>query len=269
MSDRLIDHLELDSKFLRSISLARDLRSLDSLDSYLITPAVLAVLRQIGGALKSGSAQRAWKLIGPYGSGKSALGLLLARLLEGQKSSYVIHKQLVEASEEVGDLFPQDQNRFPLAISGSRASLGDALAQSILDALEHLPKNKPANELKRQLDPKAQTYRNIPLNAAVSKLLSDFISTTRTAGYCGVLVLIDELGKFIEHAALNPESGDLMSLQQIAEVASHPTDDGLLVISMLHQHFDAYAKGVGRTLSDEWHKVSARFDEVPFDEPVE
>lgn len=269
MSDRLIDHLELDSKFLRSISLARDLRSLDSLDSYLITPAVLAVLRQIGGALKSGSAQRAWKLIGPYGSGKSALGLLLARLLEGQKSSQAIHKQLVEASKEVGDLFPQDQNRFPLAISGSRASLGNALAQSIIDALEHLPKNKPANELRRQLDPKAQTYRNIPLNAAVSKLLSDFISTTRAAGYCGVLVLIDELGKFIEHAALNPESGDLMSLQQIAEVASHPTDDGLLVVSMLHQHFDAYAKGVGRTLSDEWHKVSARFDEVPFDEPVE
>src|SRR5450830_1516111 len=86
MSDRLIDHLELDSKFLRSISLTRDLRSQDSLDSYLITPAVLAVLRQIGGALKSGSAQRAWKLIGPYGSGKSALGLLLARLLEGQKA---------------------------------------------------------------------------------------------------------------------------------------------------------------------------------------
>jgi hypothetical protein len=269
MSDRLINHLELDSKFLRSISLARDLRSQDSLDSYLITPAVLAVLRQIGGALKSGSAQRAWKIMGPYGSGKSALGLLLARLLEGQKSSQAIYEQLAEASNEVVELFPQAQNRFALAISGSRVSLGDALAQSILEALEHLPKSKLAAELKRQLDRKAQTYRDIPLNAATSRLLSDFVLITKDAKCCGVLLLIDELGKFIEHAALNPEAGDLMSLQQIAEVASHPTDDGLLVISMLHQHFDAYAKGVGRTLSDEWHKVSARFDEVPFDEPVE
>jgi len=269
MSDRLIDHLELDSKFLRSISLARDLRSQDSLDSYLITPAVLAVLRQIGGALKSGSAQRAWKIIGPYGSGKSALGLLLARLLEGQKSSHTIYKQLVDTSTEVVELFPQGQNRFALAISGSRVSLGDALAQSILEALEHLPKSRLATELKRQLDTKARTYRDISLNAATSRLLSDFVLVTQGAGYCGVLLLIDELGKFIEHAALNPEAGDLMSLQQIAEVASHPTDDGLLVVSMLHQHFDAYAKGVGRTLSDEWHKVSARFDEVPFDEPVE
>lgn len=269
MSDRLIDHLELDSKFLRSISLTRDLRSQDSLDSYLITPAVLAVLRQVGGALRSGSAQRAWKLIGPYGSGKSALGLLLARLLEGQKNSHAIYKQLVDASTDVAEFFPQEQNRFSLAISGSRVSLGDALAQSVLDALEHLPKSNLATELKHQLDTKARTYRDLPLNAATSKLLSDFVSVTKGAGCCGVLLLIDELGKFIEHAALNPDSGDLMSLQQIAEVASHPTDDGLLVISMLHQHFDAYAKGVGRTLSDEWHKVSARFDEVPFDEPVE
>ncbi|OPG72005.1 hypothetical protein B1219_17695 [Pseudomonas ogarae] len=269
MSERLIDHLELDSKFLRSISLNRDLRSQDSLDSYLITPAVLSVLRQIGGALKSGSAQRAWKLIGPYGSGKSALGLLFARLLEGQKNSHVIYKQLSDASAEVAKLFPQGQNRFALAVSGSRVSLGDALAQSILEALEHLPKSDLVAELKTQLDTKAQTYRGMPLNAATSKLLSDFVLVIKSAGCCGVLLLIDELGKFIEYAALNPEAGDLMSLQQIAEVASHPTDDGLLVISMLHQHFDAYARGVGRTLSDEWHKVSARFDEVPFDEPVE
>ncbi|HBO1825034.1 TPA: hypothetical protein L4G09_005162 [Pseudomonas aeruginosa] len=269
MSDLLIDHIELDSKFLRSIALNRDLRSAESLDSYLITPAVLTVLRQIGGALASGSAQRAWKILGPYGSGKSALGLLLARLLEGNGHSLAIYQQLQEASSEVAELFPLGQNRFALAITGSRSSLGESLAQSVLDALEYLPRSHGARELKRQLDLKAQTYRDAPLNAAVGNLLGDFVNLTKAGGHCGVLLLIDELGKFIEHAALNPDSGDLMSLQQIAETASHPTDDGLLVFAMLHQHFDAYAKGVGRTLSDEWHKVSARFDDVPFDEPVE
>ncbi|HHW1776888.1 TPA: hypothetical protein ACUT46_003742 [Pseudomonas aeruginosa] len=269
MSDLLIDHLELDSKFLRSIALSRDLRSAESLDSYLITSAVLTVLRQIGGALNSGSAQRAWKILGPYGSGKSALGLLLARLLEGKDSSLAIYQQLKEVSSEVADLFLPGQNRFALSITGSRSSFGDALAQSVLEALEYLPKGRGATELKRQLDLKGQTYRDKPLNAAIGILLGDFVALTKAGGHCGVLLLIDELGKFIEHAALNPELGDLMSLQQIAEAASHPTDDGLLVFAMLHQHFDAYAKGVGRTLSDEWHKVSARFDDVPFDEPVE
>jgi len=269
MSDLLIDHIELDSKFLRSIALNRDLRSAESLDSYLITPAVLTVLRQIGGALASRSAQRAWKILGPYGSGKSALGLLLARLLEGKDSSQAIYQQLKDVSSDVAGLFPLGQNRFALAITGSRSSLGNALAQSVLDALEYLPRSRPATELKRQLDLKGQTYRDVPLNVAVGSLLGDFVALVRASGHSGVLLLIDELGKFIEHAALNPEAGDLMSLQQIAETASHPTDDGLLVLTMLHQHFDAYAKGVGRTLSDEWHKVSARFDDVPFDEPVE
>src|SRR5690606_2048148 len=122
MSEFLINHLELDSKFLRSISLGRDLRSPESLDSYLITPAVLTVLRQIGGALRAGSAQRAWKVIGPYGSGTSALGLLLARLLEGKESSRAIYKQLESASLEAAGLFPQEQTRFALAITGSRSS---------------------------------------------------------------------------------------------------------------------------------------------------
>ncbi|NPZ08293.1 hypothetical protein [Pseudomonas aeruginosa] len=186
MSNLLIDQIELDSKFLRSIALNRDLRSAESLDSYLITPAVLTVLRQIGRALSSGSAQRAWKILGPYGSGKSALGLLLARLLDGDGSSSTIYQQLKDASSEVADLFPQGQNRFALAITGSRSSLGDAMARAMLEALEYLPKGRGATELKRQLDLKAQTYRDIPLNAAIGSLLGDFVALTKASGHCGV-----------------------------------------------------------------------------------
>ncbi|WP_164673260.1 hypothetical protein, partial [Pseudomonas viridiflava] len=79
----------------------------------------------------------------------------------------------------------------------------------------------------------------------------------------------DEVGKSIEHAALYPEHGDLIALQQIAEYACTNGDDKLIVVAMLHQHFASYAAGVGRALNDEWHKVAARFEEVPFDEPVE
>lgn len=269
MSKLLLDHLQLDSKFLRSVSLTRDLRSSDSLESYLVTPAVVTVLRQVGAALDAGSAQRAWKIIGPYGSGKSALGLLLARLLQGKKEAPDLYKKVEKVSLETAALLPSEESRFPLAITGSRSSLGSAVAQAVLEALDFLPKNVQAKKLAKLLDRKSQTYQEIPLNASLGTLLADFVNVTQAAGHCGVLLLIDELGKFIEHAALNPEAGDLMSLQQIAEAASHPTEQGLLVVAMLHQHFDAYADGVGRTLPDEWHKVSARFDDVPFDEPVE
>jgi hypothetical protein len=269
MSEFLIEQIELDGTFLRSISLTRDLHSPESLDNYLITPAVLTVLRQIGGALHAGSAQRAWKVMGPYGSGKSALGLLIARLLDSKHADGPLAQQLHEVAPEIAAAFRAQNNRFALAVSGSRVSLGEALAQAMLDALASLPKSRIATQFARQVDLASSSYRELPINAAVGAMLGDFVAVVQTAGYRGALLLVDELGKFIEHAALHPEGGDLMALQQIAEAASHSTDDRLLVMAMLHQHFDAYARGVGRSLSEEWHKVSARFDDVPFDEPVE
>ncbi|PJO20172.1 hypothetical protein Y5A_026310 [Burkholderia glumae AU6208] len=76
------------------------------------------------------------------------------------------------------------------------------------------------------------------------------------------MLLIDEVGKFVEHAALYPDQGDLIALQQIAEHSSRAHDDKLMVVAMLHQHFASYAAGVGRALSDEWHKVASRFEEI-------
>ncbi|MFP3624290.1 hypothetical protein, partial [Burkholderia sp. SIMBA_051] len=78
MHDRIIDGLKLEGRHTRSISLDRDLRDAQAIDGYLLTPNALSALKQIGESLTHGYAQRAWKLGGPYGSGKSALGVLLA-----------------------------------------------------------------------------------------------------------------------------------------------------------------------------------------------
>ena len=45
MPDRLIDHLELDGRFMRSIALDRDLTDVRALESYLITPSVVAGIK--------------------------------------------------------------------------------------------------------------------------------------------------------------------------------------------------------------------------------
>ena len=83
------------------------------------------------------------------------------------------------------------------------------------------------------------------------------------------MLLVDELGKFVEYAALYPMYGDLIALQSLAEHACRPKDARLVLIALLHQNFADYARGVGRTLDEEWHKVASRFEEIPFDEPVE
>ncbi|MBB5192299.1 hypothetical protein HNQ50_003040 [Silvimonas terrae] len=268
MSDQVISLLALDGQHTRSISLERDLHDDRVIDSYLLTPNSIGAIRQIASDMASGNAQRAWKIVGPYGSGKSALGVMLAQLMAGPELHGPAAARLREVSASTADLFKAGR-RYSLAVVGSRVSFGVALAVAISDALVVLGKKKALAAVQKQLDIAGGTYRSLPFNSIAGELASDFAAALQADGYQGLTLLIDEVGKFIEYAALHPSEGDLIAIQQVAEAACKYDDDKLAVIAMLHQHFASYAAGVGRALGDEWHKISARFAEIPFDEPVE
>ncbi|WP_257818666.1 hypothetical protein [Burkholderia glumae] len=268
MHDRIIDGLTLEGRHTRSISLDRDLRDAQAIDGYLLTPNALSALKQIGESLTHGYAQRAWKLVGPYGSGKSALGVLLAQVMAGKAAYPKAWQALNKAAPGVARHY-HDCARYPIALVGARVSIGQALAMAVGQALEGWGKSKAAAGIRRHLDVERHTYKGMPLNARVGELLDDLAVAVQAQGFRGLVLLIDEVGKFVEHAALYPDEGDLIALQQIAEHASRAHDDKLMVVAMLHQHFASYAAGVGRALSDEWHKVASRFEEIPFDEPIE
>jgi hypothetical protein len=268
MRDHIIDFLSLNERHTRSISLTRDLYEDTALDGYLLTPNSLTALRQIGEGLSSGRQQRAWRVVGPYGSGKSALGVMLAQLLAGAKTCPRAAQLATSASKAVGASFA-NANRLSVAVVGARVSFGEALANSLLAATTQLGKAKAVVNWKKRIDLDAGTYQGRPLTAVAGEMSSDFADLAIAEGYQGLALLIDEVGKFVEYAALNPDQGDLIALQQVAEAACAAQSDKLMVVAMLHQHFASYAAGVGRALNDEWHKVSARFEEIPFDEPVE
>lgn len=268
MHDRIIDGLTLGGRHTRSISLDRDLNDQQAIDGYLLTPNAISALKQIGESLARGDAQRAWKLVGPYGSGKSALGIFLAQLLSG-KSSYPKTWQMLNKGAPAVARHYQNSTRYPIALVGARMSIGQALAVAVRQTLDAWGKSKAGAGIRRHLDEKQCTYKGVPLNARVEELLDDLAMAARVQGFGGLVLLIDEVGKFVEHAALHPDQGDLIALQQIAEHASKAGDDKLMVVAMLHQHFASYAAGVGRALSDEWHKVASRFEEISFDEPIE
>jgi hypothetical protein len=268
MSRKIAEFLALGGGHTRSIALDRDLHDESTVANYLVTPAALGALRQIGVGITTRQAQRAWKIVGPYGSGKSALGVMLAQLLSGKHAHPAAARAVQKAGSEVGSLF-RTAKRFSLAIVGSRLSIGVALGNAIGAALKRLGKSKELSAFSKRLDLVAMTYKGLPLNSIAGELAADFAATVVQLDYDGVVLLIDEVGKFIEQAALHPEEGDLIALQQIAEQACRADDPKLVVVALLHQHFASYAAGVGRSLQDEWHKVASRFDEVAFDEPVE
>ncbi|MBS3936615.1 MAG: hypothetical protein KGZ43_10630 [Sulfuritalea sp.] len=267
MLNRIIDGLELNTHHTRSISLSRDLRDDTAIASYLPTPNAVQALKQIGTALAEYRSQRAWKVVGPYGSGKSALGIVLAQLLAGRDAHPAASEMLRVTSASVADLFA-DSRRFPLAIVGARLSIGLALEAEVRRTLEVWHQGKGVSALKRHLR-EPGLYKGRPINAVAGELMRDFTSVARAQGFSGTLLLVDEMGKFVEHAAMHPEAGDLIALQQLAEEACRQGDDSLAMVVLQHQHFASYAAGIGRALGEEWHKVASRFEEIPFDEPVE
>ncbi|WP_295994988.1 hypothetical protein [Rugamonas sp.] len=268
MRNNIIDYLAFAGRHTRSISLVRDLYDNCTIDGYLLTPNSVGAIRQIGEGIALGRAQRAWKIVGPYGSGKSALAIVLAQLFAGPKAHPAALKKLCDISTQTAELF-EKSDRLSIPVVGARISFGLALATSIFEAAEQLSKFKLLASFKKQFDFENRTYKGRPFAATAGEMAATFSEIVVMAGQQGLVLFIDEVGKFVEYAALNPEEGDLIALQQVAEASCTANDDKLVVVAMLHQHFASYASGIGRALNDEWHKVAARFEEVPFDEPVE
>lgn len=83
-----------------------------------------------------------------------------------------------------------------------------------------------------------------------------------------LVLVIDEFGKVLEHAAKNNPEKELYLLQKIAEFANSPNRQ-VLFLTTLHQNFNAYAKGLTKEQVNEWTKVKGRFKEITFVEPIE
>ena len=67
-------------RYVRSVDLARDVDDPDALDGYVVTPSVRDAAVRLVAGLSSDSRQRAFRVVGPYGAGKSAFGVFIAQL---------------------------------------------------------------------------------------------------------------------------------------------------------------------------------------------
>ena len=82
-----------------------------------------------------------------------------------------------------------------------------------------------------------------------------------------LVMVIDEFGKVLEHAAKNNPERELYFLQKFAEFVNKSSH--ILLLTTLHQNFSAYARGLSEQQTNEWTKVKGRFKEIPFVEPIE
>ncbi|MEK9878054.1 MAG: hypothetical protein VW684_15455, partial [Betaproteobacteria bacterium] len=122
----------------RSVNIERDRESLEFTEFYVPTSRALRTIDQLIKVLEEGSRDRAWSLIGPYGSGKSSFALFLSRLLNQDLSlSQPAVSLLKTASPELAAALISQEPRFlVVSVVGSPEPLGLKLIRALLTQAE-------------------------------------------------------------------------------------------------------------------------------------
>jgi hypothetical protein len=108
--------------------------------------------------------------------------------------------------------------------------------------------------------------RGIPVDAS---LVIDVISKAskvlvKGSDAKGVLLVLDEAGKFLEYAATHDDRDNVHFLQMLAEAAARSGEIPVVVVCLLHQGVEAYAERLPQSAQREWAKAAGRFDEIVF-----
>lgn len=279
---RLSETIGVSPRYTRSVSLERDVENADAIAGYILTPIGIDFLKRVHRVLAGNPGPRAWTITGPYGSGKSAFVLFLVNLLSGDRmpGSLAAQKMLKGSAPEMASSL-LDQRRAdsirpsgfcPILVTGTAGAIAPVLLESILRDVSKFTKKTlriPALQVLGDLQRTYARGNGIDLLRLVS-LIGELAAQLRRVEKChGIVVVVDELGKFLEFAAHRPDENDIYLLQLLAETTSAETSPSLLLITILHQAFDQYAAGLSPILRNEWAKVQGRFEDVAFQDPPE
>jgi len=196
---------------------------------YLVTPNAQNAIQHIVSDYKSGI--HSFTIIGSYGTGKSSFLLALEEdLKRAGKKKYLLDARNLSKAESFEIL----------NIVGDYADMSSLLAKSL-----HLGKEK---------------------DNVLEELTAYYNQCRKKQKF--LLIVVDEFGKVLEHAAKNNPEKELYFLQKLSELVNVSSRQ-IMLITTLHQNFGAYAKGLTESQANEWKKVKGRFREVTFVEPVE
>ena len=242
----LSDQVRVTRRFLRSIRIDSDFGDAASLEGFVCPQSsadvLLAMARHV-----SESKQGAYTWTGPYGSGKSSLVIALSALLNSnaglqREAATVLGRELTKA---IRDALPRGTKGWRVLPIVARRDdpvtvIGEAVKR--MGFVSRRPRG-------------GWTETNL-----ISTLTDTAAESPRTHG--GLLLFIDEMGKFLEAAA--QDGSDIYFLQQLAEAASR-SDGRLLVVGVLHQAFEEYAHRLSHQMRDEWAKIQGRFVDLVVD----
>ena len=229
-------------RFQRAIRIDSDIGSDSALEGFVCPESSRhTLLRTAQNVSKTGQGAFTWT--GPFGSGKSSLVVAFHALLCGNA------KQRRLAADAIGeDTSAELLRHLPRKRSGWRSisvvGSNEDPVSAILDAVR-------ASGLSADTNVRSE-------KKVVSLLEGIAAKDEKTTG--GLILFVDEMGKFLENAA--HRRSDIYFFQLLAESASR-SGGRFVVIGILHQSFEEYASRLSRTARDEWTKIQGRFIDLP------
>jgi hypothetical protein len=255
---------QIKNRFLRSAHLERDFGDSDALKGYVITPEASEFLNRLASGLAMKSGRRAWRITGDFGSGKSCFALVMAHLFT---SSVGRLSPAIRQTVNFKDISIPRPRLLPVLITGSREPISVAVLRALYRDLNSVcGRGRPPAVLEKIAKSTEESVTDESVLLLIQEV-NDYLVASGKAS--GLLIILDELGKFLEYAALHPEQQDIFLMQRLAELASRSGNTPIFVVGLLHQGFGAYAEHLSQTAQREWEKVAGRFDEIVFDQPLE
>ena len=254
----LSDVVTLTRQFQRAVRLDSDFGKVEALQGYICQGTALCVLESTARQIAQ-SPQRAFTWTGPFGGGKSSLAVALCSLVAPNKAvrqaAYDVLSLDTKSKSDITSVFSVTKDGWlVLPIVGYRGNAGDAIAAC----------------LDERAGTKIQATTKAGTRQRITTIFARLTEQAEKRPNDGVLLVIDELGKFLEAAAVEGE--DIYFYQELADIAGR-CQGKLVVIGILHQSFEQYAHRLGTELRDEWRKVQGRYIDIPLiaasDEVVE
>ena len=242
----LSHYVSVAPRYQRSIRIDADFGQADPLSGYVLQGSARDALTTTLRLATNGQGAFTWT--GPYGGGKSSLALALASYSLGRGPAFKEAKRLLGDVPEVAHVFGRAPKEWLcVPVSGRRGDLVADLREALASAIA----GEPGHARTKRSRLEAADGRDI-----VERLQREV--EARPKG--GVLVIVDELGKYLEGAA--DHAVDIHFFQDLAEAANR-SEGRLIVVGVLHQAFERYADRLGQSVQDEWRKVQGRFADVP------
>ncbi|RVT45628.1 ATP-binding protein [Rheinheimera sediminis] len=219
----------------RSIQLSEDIGRQDAVEGYICHETARSVLHSMVQQVVNTN-QRAFTWTGPYGSGKSSLALVFSNALSNNHKAQTILR--TDTITDFDKAFPTSEKSWLIIpVVGSRRSFIAAISEAV---------GRISN---RECDSKDSIF----------KILRDLSNSNE---HDGVLLVIDEMGKFLEGAQTTGD--DVYFFQELAELCSR-TQGNLITVGILHQSFKQYGKlqRLSESTQNEWAKVHGRFADIP------